>query len=150
MAGGYIRSKQNPEEMLIPADGEQMRWGDRLLVDISLPCDIALAPRPPQTFQGVTELIGRNSAVIVLDPKQPVSEWPRVGDIITANCALPTGGNSRFRAIQCHGTVTRVLLTETGAPRLEVSVDHLKFRGSEEGPRKAKAKKQASGNGKWM
>ena len=139
--GTNFRERQEPMGSFAYGDG--MDWRERLQVDIALPCDVAMAPRAPQTYQGVTEQIGRENAVIRLDPRQPAAEWPRVGDVVTANCSLPVDGTSRYTTIQCRGTVTRVVLTESGAPRLEVRLDHLKFRSSGNG---RKVKKAGNGN----
>jgi hypothetical protein len=146
----HVRSKQYSSDPFAGADNDELQWQNRLQVEIALPCDIALVPRPRQTFQGKTEQIGRNSAVILLDSDQPASEWPRAGDTITANCTLPVDGRSRYSMIQCHGTVTRVLITETGAPRLEVRVEQLKFRGAKAGGRKPRVRRQAPGSSEWM
>lgn len=96
-------------------------------IEIALKCQVALTPRAPQVLDGVTEQIGPNRAVILLDPDLPMPEWPRVGDLVIADCEIPKNHNSRYKSLKFRGRVTRILVTEDGSPRLEVELSKVRF-----------------------
>ncbi len=112
---------------------------------MALRCSIALAPRQPQVLNGVTEEIGRSSAVILLDHRLPMGNWPRVGDAVVAICEMPETHNAEFPALQCRGTVTEVFVAEDGMPRLEMSVDRIRFNGGSRSSRAATPKANKGG-----
>lgn len=107
----------------------QMSSRDKSRIEIAFRCNVALAPREPQALTGITEEIGSDSVVILLDPGLPVSQWPRVGDAVVATCDIPRIHDTRYRSIRCRGMVTQVFLTEDGSPRLEVGVNQIGFAG---------------------
>ena len=97
-------------------------------IDVKLNCRVSSPRVWSNGFVGVTENISRSGLLLLWNGKQPESRLPRVGDLITMDIELPANHDFPSKCIHCQGTVVRVSVSETEAPRVALSVNYMKFR----------------------
>jgi len=80
---------------------------------------------------GTTENMSRGDVLVLLNPDYECMELPCVGDPLIVEIELPENHAFGRKCMQCQSTVVRVSQSETGAPRMALRINKMRFENFE-------------------
>lgn len=118
-------------------------------IDIRLNCHVS-SPGLCYRSSMVTENISRSGILVIWKPEPPGAGLPRVGQLITVDIELPANHGFGRKCIHCQAEVVRVAVSESGAPRVALSVNYMKFRAYREKIGALETLEPVAGAGSWV